>query len=122
MLGVTASIVKSSEKSNIIEFNVEQSRRLEEFEERMTSRDRNDYASVYRTSKWKPKLQLPKSSYGSPKSGPIYNQESQRSLRKIDTREVITSIFVTSFLHLVLFLKQWVVDMYYGLNQIYFFR
>lgn len=114
--------MKSSEKSNIIEFNVEQSRRLEEFEERMTSRDRNDYASVYRPSKWKPKLQLPKSSYGSPKSGPIYNQESQRSLRKIDTREVITSIFVTSFLHLVLFLKQWVVDMYYGLNQIYFFR
>jgi hypothetical protein len=117
------SIVKSSEQSTIIEFNIEQIRRFDEFEERTIAHDRHDYSGVYRPSIRKPKLQLPTFKYGTPKSAdPIENQESQRGLRKIDAREVITSIFVTSFIHLVLFFKQLVAEMYHGLNQLYFFR
>ncbi|XP_046451305.1 uncharacterized protein LOC124199519 isoform X2 [Daphnia pulex] len=103
-LGVTVSIVESSEQSTIIEFNIEQIRRFDEFEKRTIAHDRHDYSGVYRPSKWKPKLQLPKFNYGTPiSSDPIENQESQRGLRKIDARELVA-------------------DMFHGLNQLYFFR
>jgi hypothetical protein len=113
--------VESSEQSSIMELNVKQNRRFDEYDERIIARKGHNFDGVHLTSKWKPKkLHLPKSSYGAQKL--IHNQDSQASLRKIDTREIITSILGTGFLHLLLFLKQLMTDMYYGVHQIYFFR
>ncbi len=113
--------MESSEQITIMEFNVRQTnRRLDGFKE-MIARHGQDNFSVYHTSDWKPKLQtLPKSNYGTPKL--MNSQDSQRSLRKIDTRELITGILETGFIHFLLFIKQWVTDMFYGLQQIHFFR
>ena len=103
-----------------MEFNVRQTnRRLDGFKE-IIARQGHDNASVYHTSDWKPKLKTPKSNYVTPQS--INSEDSQRSLRKIDTRELITGILETGFIHFLLFIKQWVTDMFYGFQQIYFFR
>lgn len=98
-----------------LKFNAEH--RANEIQKRTQPYGENNYISVYHTPKvhhqFKPLFS---------RHDPSISTRSQDVSRKIEIREVATGILGTGFLHFLIFLKNFMSDMFYGLHQIYFFR
>lgn len=98
-----------------LKFNAEH--RANEIQKRTQPYGENNYISVYHTPQvhhqFKPLFS---------RHDPSISTRSQDVSRKTDIREVATGILGTGFLHFLIFLKNFMSDMFYGLHQIYFFR